>query len=79
MLKLFVFLYVIQLIFSDYTVGQLREQLPKNDNYYKFQFQEIRIIIFSLTENSFEKVKQRLKNKINHAMNGNIHVKPKET
>ena len=77
-MKLFVLIHTLQLLLSDYTVNELKGQLPNHDNHSKFQFQAIKITIFSLIENSVDKVNQRLKNKLIHALNGNINVNLKE-
>ena len=58
--------------------NELKMHLPRYDNQHKFQFHTIKIIILSLIENSADKVNQRLKNKIIHALNGNKKDPSKE-
>ena len=78
MLKLIVIIHSTQLSLHHYAVTELRQQLPSGDNCHKFQVQTIRIIIFSIVENSADKVHQRLRNKISHLTYGNIKEKTKE-
>ena len=75
--KFLLFFYAIQILANDNLHDQVKPDMADEPDKQTINHANS-IICLSIIENCHDKVKQRLKNKIAHALNGNRNFKPKD-